>query len=184
MGMRGTDPPMCRKHGGNLPGVQAKAKRNLAVAPIQKEMLGYGKPVGDGDPAEFLMGEIRRTQGHVIWLEERVQMLSQAEMIWNETKFERKDVSTGEESSYDVQTQEAVMSVWIALYHKERQHLVNTIKIALSLGLEERRVRLQEETVTQLNAAITGILRALGKDPNDPDVRQVVRSQLLALDPA
>jgi hypothetical protein len=54
-------------------------------------------------------------------------------------------------------------------------------RAVLDLKLDERRVRVAEETGRQVAEVIRGVVSALGHDPYDPGVMRLVSTQLRAL---
>ena len=51
--------------------------------------------------------------------------------------------------------------MWLDLYHRERKHLLDLVKTAISVGIEERRVRLAEAQGSLMNDVIRRILARL-----------------------
>jgi hypothetical protein len=58
-------------------------------------------------------------------------------------------------------TMAAKPSVWLGLYQRERKHLVDVSKAAISAGIEERRVRLAESHGQLLAQVVRGVLADL-----------------------
>lgn len=135
-------------------------KRASELQRARDAMRTLGIPVTGLDPFDALMEEIARTAGHVRWLEEKVTGLDEAALVWNQTLT---DSSTGEDAkgNYDLTRHEAIVSVWMGLYQKERQHLVNVSKVAISAGIAERQVQLAQ----QQGVIIVQVLTATLGDP-------------------
>jgi hypothetical protein len=150
-------------------------------------MAGYGSPLPEGTkPEDQLLLEIRRTGGHVQFLEEKVATISHEDLVWGRISEEVKDATGFKENdpSYTKSVDQARLSIWVDLYQKERRHLVDVCRIAIAAGFEGRRVAAEEEAASALNMVIGNILYGLGLDPLDPEVRNVVRLGLLELDQA
>lgn len=179
-------------HGGRFPSVVAKSR--LAKATIALAKRGYGNNLADenhvgANPVTGYLWELRRTAGNIITCEEYLADLDPSEVIWGRTKREVKDaaVSYGDggqpqDASYVMEVEEARVHNWAGIYLKERTHYASLLKIGISAGLEERRIRLQETLVLQLNGAIANIAANLGADPNSPEVRRMIRDELIALE--
>lgn len=127
-------------HGGASPAAVAKAKRIAEERNARKAVETYGLKL-DIDPVTALLDEVQWTAGHVAWLRTKVQELEEATLVWGET--ERVDKGATEFTGQDI-TEAAAPNIWLQLYQKERSHLVNVCKAAISAGIEERRVRLAE----------------------------------------
>lgn len=183
-------------HGGRLPSVVEKSRR----ARLEKALARTGYGSGENSVAENHVGanpvtgymwELRRTAGNIVTCEEFIRNLDPKEIIWGKTKEEVKDAAlsysmegTPVDNSYTMTVEEAKVHMWVAIYMKEREHYGKLLKVGISAGLEERRLRLQEVMVIQLNGAITNIISRLGQDPADPSVRQMVREELIAIEGA
>lgn len=143
----------CRKHGGATPRSKAAAERRLAEEAAAKAVQTYGLPV-DVSPTEALLEEVRYTAGHVAWLRERVRELEAKDLVWGVT--EQVDKNATEFPGLD-RTEAARPNVWLDLYMRERKHLVDVTKAAISAGIEERRVKLAEAQ----GSLIAGVIRRI-----------------------
>lgn len=152
---------VCAFHGGNAPQAKAAAQRRLAEEKARHALETYGRPV-DTTPTEALLEEVRWTAGHVQWLRERVQELEQETVVWGMTEKVQKFAGEfpGDDTTYG-----AAPSVWVDLYSRERKHLLDVCKAAISAGIEERRVRLAEQQGNLLATVIQRILGDLGLSP-------------------
>jgi len=170
---------VCYTHGGANKAAQKKSANARALTTMQK----FVKPISAQDPeanpvAAFEM-EFRRTLGRIRWYDEQLSLLpTEKDLIWGRTKRESKNAT--EFSGVDT-TFEARANILHELQFRERQHLLAMEKIWLASKFESAKLDIQRAYVMQLDKALTGILTALGHDPSDPGVRQVVRDQLLAL---
>lgn len=123
----------CIHHGG-----KTEAGTKAAI----KQMHAAGSFAGvelDVDPIEALLGEVRRTAGHVSWLQDKIA-------LWT--------MDTDEEMP-------AAHTAWLQVYQYERMHLARTAKIAIDAGVAQRQVALAESQGQLLAQAINQILDGL-----------------------
>lgn len=132
------------------------AARYTAEQDARKAVETYGLP-RDIDPVDALLEEVRYTAGHVAWLRQQVQALDPDALVWGVTEQVEKHATefSGTDTTYA-----ATVNAWLELYRWERRHLVDVTKAAISVGIEERRVRL-EEAKGQVVAEV--IRRILGR---------------------
>jgi len=143
----------CIHHGG-----KTEAGTKAAVKQMHREG-SFGGAELDIDPIEALLGEVRRTAGHVAWLQERIS-------LWH--------MDTDDEMP-------AVQATWLQVYQYERMHLARTAKIAIDAGVAQRQVALAESQGQLLAQAINQILTGLNLTSDQkqlvPDlVPQVLRA--------
>lgn len=81
----------------------------------------------------------------------------------------------GTQTSGVIATGEAIRGL-ARLEGDERDRCANFAKIAVAAGLAERQVRLAERQGAMLAAMFGEVVQALGRDPDDPDVRQLLVS--------
>ena len=112
------------------------AREQQAMAAV----ITYGLP-RDISPTDALLEEVRYSAGHVAWLREKVRELEDKDLVWGMTEQAEKNATefTGTDTTYG-----AKPNVWLELYYRERKHLVEVTKAAISAGIEERRVKLAE----------------------------------------
>jgi hypothetical protein len=126
----------CKLHGGNSPqsirGAQQRAAQTAAVA--------FGLP-RDVDALTALDEELKRTAGAVEWLTEFIRAQDPAALAWGVAEKVKR--GSGEFPGTDVKLA-AAPSVWVQLWQGERKHLVDIGKTIVSLGLDERLVRMGE----------------------------------------
>lgn len=126
----------------------------------------FGLPL-DISPTDALLEEVRWTAGHVAWLRARVQELEQKALIWGRTKTDH--ISASEFPGTNTHEQ-AVPNVWLELYTRERKHLLDVCKAAISAGIEERRVKLAESQGALLASVIRAVLDDLGLTPEQMEL--------------
>ena len=152
----GTDHPgagKCSWHGGCAPNGRTAAMNEQA----RKAVETYGLP-RDISPTDALLEEVRYSAGHVAWLRAKVAELEAADLVWGVT--EEVDKSATEFAGTDI-TRAATVNMWLELYFRERKHLLDLTKTAISVGIEERRVRLAEAQGSLMNDVIRRILARL-----------------------
>lgn len=151
--VRGTD--KCRMHlGRKAAPVIAEAK---AEAAARKAVVTFGLP-RDISAIDALMEEVRWTAGHVAWLRGQVQALEADALTWGVREQSEKNATefAGTDTTYA-----AMPNTWLELYYRERKHLVEVTKAAITAGIEERRVRLEEakgQLVAEIIKRVTGRL--------------------------
>lgn len=145
----------CRMHlGEKAAPVIAEAK---AEALARKAVETYGLP-RDISPTDALLEEVRYSAGHVAWLRAKVAEIEADDLVWGKTEETEKNAS--EFAGTDT-THAAAVNVWLDLYFRERKHLLDLTKTAISVGIEERRVRLAEAQGSLMNDVIRRILARL-----------------------
>lgn len=154
----------CRMHLGK------KAQDVIAEEAARKAVVTYGLP-RDISPTDALLEEVRYTAGHVAWLREKVAGLEERDLVWGVTEKVEKHAT--EFSGTDT-TEAAKPNIWLELYMRERKHLVEVTKAAISVGIEERRVRLAEAQGALLNDMLRRIFARLSLSPEQSALLPVV----------
>lgn len=154
---------VCESHGGAAGKTRGEAAVELAKA--KRVANTYGLPVDIG-PHEALLEEIARTNGHVQFLVGVIRSLSPNTLVFGvsgTTAEQKKGVDAGKVTAWESLSvsESAAVNVWLALYHQERKHLVDVCKAAIGCGIEERRVRVAEQT----GVLLAEIVRAIIRDP-------------------
>jgi hypothetical protein len=138
----------CKLHTGATPNGQRVAQLELARQHVEALAL----PMSEEDsPADVLLEEVRRSAAVVRWLHSRVMDLGEEDMIVD-----------------------GWPSPWIALWERQRRHLVDTTARAASLRLFERQVHVEEKQGELAGHMVARILRDLGHNLSDPHVREIV----------
>jgi hypothetical protein len=158
----GTD--KCRMHLG------AKAQDAIAEERARQAVITYGLP-RDISPTDALLEEVRYSAGHVAWLREKVAEIEENDLVWGMT--EQAEKSATEFAGTDT-TYAAKPNVWLDLYFRERKHLLDLTKTAISVGIEERRVKLAEAQGSLLNEVIKRILGRLSLSPEQSKLLPLV----------
>lgn len=132
----GTEHPgigRCKRHGGSTPNHVASARKEIA----KRHVATYGLPT-EIDPHAALLEELHRTAGHVAWLG---LVIAAGELPAEESPTGRARTIKLDQDTIQGQTP----SVWLQLYHQERQHYLSVAKACIAAGIEERRVKLAED---------------------------------------
>jgi hypothetical protein len=152
----------CRYHGG-LTESQEKAVQFQRVTDM---MQMYGSPI-HVDPHEALLAEVHRAAGHVQWLGSFIAEFENSKQL---TQMTEAGITP---------------SVWIEMYHRERDRLVKASQTAISAGVAERQTRIAEEQGRMFAMVISKIFQ----DPrlhisNEQRIMMpsVVRDHLMALE--
>lgn len=152
----------CRNHGG-LTESHDKAVQFQRVTDM---MQMYGTAI-DIDPHEALLLEVHRAAGHVQWLGSFI------------ADFENtKELTQITEAGIQP-------SVWIDMYHRERDRLVKASQTAINAGVAERQTRIAEEQGRMFAAVIAKIFadpRLLITNEQKVLMPAVVRDHLMALE--
>ena len=133
---------VCRTHGGSAPQVIAAAQRRLEErkAVLAAETFGLPREV---DPHTALLEELHRTAGAVEWLGAVVADLKRNSLTWGKTRSK-----TGGEDHGT--TYEARPNAYYAV-----------AKTCVDVGIEERRVRVAEESGRLLAGVVRAVLDRL-----------------------
>jgi hypothetical protein len=154
------------------------AAEYLAMQEARRAVVTYGLP-RDISPGDALLEEVRYTAGHVAWLRERIRELEDRDLVWGVTEVSEK---TATEFPGTDRTEAARPNVWVELYYRERKHLIDVSKAAISAGIEERKVRLAEQQGALVASVIRRILGDLALTPEQKErVPEVVPRHLRAL---
>lgn len=185
---------VCDSHGGKAPQVKARAE-------VRAEVERWGLGDTTVDPGETLLRLVsqsaRRVDRYSRLLEEAYDAAERLRTAQNAP--EQSDLLAEEKARLDLErvlnhggvaalvghtyagsesgviaTGEAIRGL-AQLEAQERDRLANFAGKAIAAGLAERQVRLAERQGAMLAAVIAGVVRALGKDPADPEVQRLVQ---------
>ena len=180
----------CGTHGGKAPQVIAAAERRQQEQAAHEYMARYGVPQHI-DWWDAIPQGINETYGNVLAMRDLVQQLAPDALTWGKSQV--VEVGSGQFPGIDI-TQAAGIAPLVQLYGQERDRLHRMAVDAGKLNLEDRRVRVSEQTADMFRQVMTGSLRALDAllqageirsvSPDSPDVQRVVASQLRALETA
>lgn len=152
---------VCRAHGGASASARAKGQRVVQAEKATKLSNGLGL-ARDIDPHTALLEELHRTAGVVAWISHRVADLDPEGIIWG---LQERQHGFEKDFMTDLTTEGVGLHMWVQLWHKERQHLLNVSKACISAGIEERRVRLAEQEGQMLAQVLRAVLDRLELTP-------------------
>ena len=163
---------VCDSHGGGAPQVRTAAIRRTEAGRIRREVERLGTPI-ETDPEEALLNELWETVGNIEKYRAMIQELPDHpepdQIIGFDDKTEKPIYERGAAGIYGrtyhlsgVPTGEAKPNVLVQMYNEERKHLLAVTGTAIRLGIEERRVRLEEGRANEVFRAITDSLTAMG----------------------
>jgi hypothetical protein len=188
---------VCRNHGGSLPSVRAKSevfKAQRVTREHAPAAIDADDPEGRGDLA--LGMEIRRTIGWIRYCEDRIAELGATRAAHSAQAAADEDVADalgglqlaeqetqhgterGEETSLSREKWSSGVNVWEEKLRWNRHHLAALTKQWINAGFEAKRLEIQGRTLDVLEKAIDGIVRDLGRNPRDAEVRAIVRRRL------
>jgi len=159
----------CKKHGGSTPNGKKAAAKLMA----EQMVVGYGLP-RDIDPQDALIEELRRTAGHVAYLQKLVADIEDQDL--------HGQVGTTGSSEGKTYLAKSEPNVLVAMYQTERKMLERIAKSCIEAGIEERRVQIAEDQGKLFAQVVQGILKDLNIDATDPDVGKVVRRNFTLID--
>lgn len=147
----------CTVHGSSTKAAKAAAARNVANDKALVKATLYGEPVDGIDGLTNLAMMLARQIGITRWYQSEVGKLKTL-----------TEVSERGESA----------ALLVELYAREREIERRITKDANDLDLGRELNTIAQQWVDQQASLIDGVLRAFGHDPDDPEVREVVRTQL------
>ena len=152
----------CKLHGGCIPNVETKYRRLRADRYVQEYVTPeYWDTSKDAD--EILLEDVWRTRAQIVALE---------------TKIELQGTLT-QTTEGQVRREEA--SALVDLLHNRQKHLAVVTKAAISAGIKERRMQLEEREADVIVQVIRGALAELGVDET-PEIRGAVARHLRAVE--
>lgn len=155
---------VCLRHGGGSKKARAAATRNREQEKLTRVARRLGTPHDNLDPAQALLDLVASKAGEVEWLRHQVELLeTDGDLWWGETKVVAKDnPEFGEQ--YE-RTEEARQHVVYTLLHKAQDQLAKYAAETLKAGVDERQVKIAEQTGAQFETALTSLLTAISATP-------------------
>lgn len=177
----------CKQHGRMTKGNREKHEVALAQQKLDQRMHKLDLALPESDPrvrGDYgLTWQIRQTLAKIDYYEDLIVTLKAKDHIWGLTERTQKQ---GYEKDAMVEIDEkkytARLNGWISQQQWERTHLKALYKMWIDAGFEKLKYDQLERLVSMTNEVITSLLVGLGKDPSDPEVRNVVRNSLLLLE--
>lgn len=164
---------VCRTHGGALEKTQIAAAQRLALMSAQGEIADLMREcdIPDQHPIDGLLEVVRVSGSMMRLLTIKVGELAEEPKI-TEVLVEGKDGSlstkrvAGEEAFWGLNAQgEATPSLYVTLLKVWTERYERACKTALEAGIEERRIRLAEDTSETFFNALAKAVVAAGLSP-------------------
>lgn len=154
---------VCRVHGGSNKRAKEAAKRNLEQEKLTRVARRLGTPHENLDPAQALLDLVASKAGEVEWLRHQVELLeTDGELWWGMTKSEEGATGMG---TIDKRTEEARQHIVYTLLHKAQDQLAKYAGETRKAGVDERQVRIAEQTGAQFETVLTSLLTAISAPP-------------------
>ncbi|WP_018502550.1 hypothetical protein [Parafrankia discariae] len=144
---------VCRMHGGSAPAARARAAERTADAGLRALVAGY-----EIAPVEDPFTALITLAGEVLGLKDAARGLV-ADLD-----------SAGEETS-------------LAVYERALDRSAKVLGDVARLKIDDRLARISEQQANTLVQVIAAVVRRLGLDIDDPQVRAAVRTELAAVQP-
>lgn len=141
----------CKLHGGATPNGQRAARVTL----IRAQVHALGLPLGEEDPSDVLLEEVRRSALVVRWLHVQVVEL-------DGSMFDKHG------------TPDPLVSLW----ERQRRHLADVAARALAVGVARRQVELAERQGEVAGQLVYRVLHRVGVDVRAANVRDLMRQEL------
>ena len=169
----------CKLHGGASP--NGELHGNLELAKREAAVMGQPLPV---DPGDALLQCIQIAAGEVQYASLRIAELDDDQAVVEQRQVKTRPLSEGKDGEDPHTTVEEVttsttaeLHIWIRVRQQAMDRLVNYSSVAIKAGLEERRVKIAEQTGQLIASAVRGILEELGV-ADRPETPAVVRRHL------
>ena len=124
---------VCYYHGGASAGPKVRTVKRIQFG-ASALSAAYGAP-HEVAPADALLQEVWRTNGHILWLQERLLTADPdafSRALWRQAEaLTAGTASTPIRPEEEEQLPDAYAAVWHSLYMKERAHLVNVAREAM-----------------------------------------------------
>lgn len=146
---------VCHKHGGRSKQSKKKSKRIVKQQAIQREATRLGVPV-DVDPKDGILNLIAQKAGEIEWYKMQINALGKDDdLVWGKTKHVSGHNSLGE---VDEHTHEARVNTWLKLKNEAEKDLAKYAEIALKYDIDERKIELARQSISQVEAIIRFVL--------------------------
>ncbi len=154
---------VCLRHGGGSKKARAAASRNIEQEKLARVARRLGTPHENLDPAQALLDLVASKAGEVEWLRHQVELLeTDGELWWGVTKREE---GVGPLGPFDKEVESAQQHIVYTLLHKAQDQLARYAAETLKAGVDERQVKLAEQTGAQFETVLTSLLTAISATP-------------------
>jgi hypothetical protein len=172
------DATRCRLHGGASPMAKSAAETRRQDREARGILATLGEPV-DGEiinPVDVLLRLISYKWAEVLWLRAKVQELPEKDLVWG---VDSHDIGTGPDGPIDRETFKATPNVWWRLLKEAEKDARDLAVAAARAGIEERQLRLSEQTAGQFLHALRLILDRLNLTDAQAQLVPVVVPEVL-----
>ncbi|MGQ4574905.1 HGGxSTG domain-containing protein [Dermabacteraceae bacterium P7006] len=164
---------VCRMHGGSTPLAKRKRARFIAEEKAAKAARLFSAPV-DISPSEALIELVQWTAGEVRYWRSEVERIAGEDV--EKLTFGVTRIETGVRDGSDVhmETREAAASVAYQMLVDAENRLARFVTAALRAGVEERRLKLDEERGQTVVEILRKILDNLDLTDDQKAIAQVI----------
>jgi hypothetical protein len=166
----------CPAHGGSTKRALKNARARIVGDRLSAACRTYGLPA-DIDPGAALRGELARTNGHILWIAQRIQSLDPDDLIWGRLATTTRTGPLPESECSEEKVGERI-HVWCQLYSGERAHLLKVADTMVRNGLAELNLELEQRHVDFLEVVMLGMLDDFGIDVAEPANRAIIGRRL------
>ena len=158
-------------HGAAAPQVKAKAQKRWQQQQAAKPLARLGEPQHI-DPTTALLDLIRTKAGEVAWYRHKIsELTTDHELIWGTQRHTETSSTMGPSESTTTGPQ---AHMWLQLMHKAEDQLARFSTEALRAGIEERRIRLEEQQAEVLAHFAQELMATLHYPDQDAYTRAVM----------
>ena len=134
---------VCATHGGT----NKQSKKMIKKKQLKEAATRLGVPV-ETDPKDGILQLIAQKAGEIQWYKMQIDALqSDDDLVWGKTK----ETEDGIESS-------ASVNQWLKLKNEAEKDLARYAEVALKYDIDERKIELARESISQVEAIIRFIL--------------------------
>ncbi len=170
---------VCKWHGGAIQAQREKVSREVIKEGLSKFVALIPEDDWEAQPMNSFMAEFRRTIGHIRYYEEKIAELNnERSLIFGVTEV--ADIEASEFAGTNTKMT-AGLHVYAVAMMEERKHLHSLQKTWIDAKLDVKKLEIEAGIVDRLDEKLNAILIRLGHDPRNVEVRNIVRSELLAL---
>lgn len=162
---------VCWQHGGNIPVVQKKAAKRVAL-----DELGLLNDDYRIDPTQALLDEITRANGEVQYWGARVRELEESSLTYGVVS---EEAGIDQDKTTNMTKEASGLNIVYTAWVEARERLTKVAAIAIRVGVEERRVQLAEQQGIMIAGVIHRILGQLQLTPVQSDLVTTVVPSVL-----
>lgn len=153
---------LCLRHGGRVPGNIQAARERRWEALTAKELVRLGLSPVDVNPINYYLDLINEAANNIEVYRRKIEELGD-------------NLTAALTHPNGNPTGMAVLNVYVVAYNEERDRQASLIQHALKIGLDERRVKLAENTAERLTKLLEA---AIGEARLDPDAAVKLRKAM------